>query len=257
MEKNPENAAREYFGRNAAHYATSPAHTEAETLGRLVELSRPLGDWRLLDIATGAGHTAFAFAPRVQEVVATDLTPEMLAQAQRLADERGIANISWKECDVHALPWPDARFDAVTCRRAAHHFGRLDVALAEMKRVLKPGGRLIIDDRSVPEDDLSDRLLNALDRLHDRSHVQEYRASTWEALLGAHGLQVEAVETYRRSRPIASYTTGALPEDQTEVHRLVAAYTEDEKTAVGYREEKGEIYLDHWYVILIALNTSA
>ncbi len=76
------------FGEAAADYAASPVHAEGPSLARLLELVETKPTWRLLDIATGAGHTALAFAPKLAKVTASDITPEMLGEA-RSSRKRG------------------------------------------------------------------------------------------------------------------------------------------------------------------------
>src|SRR5438067_595275 len=77
------------FGPAAQSYVHSAGHARGDDLRRLVELARLSGDERVLDIATGGGHTALAFAPHVREVVASDLTPQMLAAAEAFIREQG------------------------------------------------------------------------------------------------------------------------------------------------------------------------
>ena len=157
-------------------------------------------------MATGTGHTAFAIAPHVRKVIASDLTPKMLEEAGALGLKLGVPNVELRVDDVHSLPDADGAFQLVTCRRAAHHFSQIDGALDEMRRVLVPGGRLVIDDRSIPEHDTVDPIMNALDRLHDGSHVREYRPGEWRTMLEGHGFRVDAVETYQRHRPLRALT---------------------------------------------------
>ena len=83
---------------------------------------QPKPSWQALDVATGAGHTAAAFAPHVTRVIASDLTAEMLVEAAKLAKGKGLANMETAPADAEALPFEDARFDLVTCRIAPHHF---------------------------------------------------------------------------------------------------------------------------------------
>ena len=68
---------QQQFGAHAAAYSTSTVHAKGASLARLVELVKPQPDWRALDIATGSGHTAAAFAPHVSRVTASDITGEM------------------------------------------------------------------------------------------------------------------------------------------------------------------------------------
>src|SRR5262245_16989014 len=84
---------QQQFGAHAAAYATSAVHAKGASLGRLVELVQPQRDWQVLDIATGAGHTAAAFAAHVARVIASDITDEMLEETKKLAAAKGFHNL--------------------------------------------------------------------------------------------------------------------------------------------------------------------
>ena len=117
----------------------------------LLEYIDPKPDWTMLDVGTGAGHTALLFAPHVKHVVASDLTEAMLAKTAELAAQRGLDNIETKQADAEALPFEAGRFDLVTCRIAFHHFPNPRQAISEFARVLKPGGLVGFSDNvSVP-----------------------------------------------------------------------------------------------------------
>lgn len=177
------------FGANAAAYATSKVHAKGASLARLVELVEPQADWQVLDIATAAGHTAFAFAPHVAHVTATDLTPEMIPVAQKLADEKGISNVALEMADAEALPYENGRFHLVTCRIAAHHFSNISQFMAESARVLKPNGILAIVDNVVPGSRLrgkkaklqreAGKYVNAFEKLRDPSHGRALSVQEW------------------------------------------------------------------------------
>ena len=154
--------------------------------------------------------------------------------------------------DAHALPFPEAAFSHITCRRAAHHFSDIRLALSEMKRVLRFGGRLAIDDRSVPEDDFVDACMNDLDRCHDESHVRQYRPGEWRRMLRDIGLSVEAVEPYTQHRPIFSLTGGVSAENVRRIYSRLNGLTGEQREKLNLREVGGQLHLTHWYVMLAA-----
>src|SRR5512139_145140 len=112
-----EDLARRVFGERAAQYTTGASHTDPQVLQRVVELCSPQPHWSVLDVATGAGHTALALAGHVAAVIGIDLTPEMLAEAEQLRAERSAANVHFRTGDVHDLPFAAGTFHLVTCRR--------------------------------------------------------------------------------------------------------------------------------------------
>jgi SAM-dependent methyltransferase len=260
-----EDQARAIFGQRAGLYVTSQTHADPVILDRLVELAQAQPEWRVLDVATGVGHTALAFAPHVAEVVAIDLTPQMLAQAQKLAARRGIENVHFQEADVHELPFDDENFDdevfdLVTCRRAAHHFSDIRGALSEMVRVLRgphpeqgrPGGLLLIDDRSIPEDDYVDSVMNRLDWLHDQSHVREYRPSQWRTMLEEADCQVLHVETYTQHRPLSSLTDRVEPANAAKIYDILQGLPPEQREKLALEEIDGELHSNHWYITVLA-----
>ena len=95
----------------------------------------------MLDVAAGAGHTAFALAPHVSRAVAVDLTEAMVRKTVELAAARRLRNVRGARADAERLPFTAASFDAVACRLAFHHFPNPGRALREFRRVLKPGGQ--------------------------------------------------------------------------------------------------------------------
>jgi ubiquinone/menaquinone biosynthesis C-methylase UbiE len=253
--KTPEEAARRIFGERAAMYTTSATHADPQILAKVVALANTRPDWVALDIATGTGHTALALAPHVASVVGIDLTPEMLREAERLRREHAITNVDFRVGDVHHLPFADATFHLITSRRAPHHFSDIMAALREIRRVLRPDGRLVLDDRSVPEDDFVDTCMNQLDRYHDESHVRQYRPSEWQRMLGACGFAVETTEPYTQHRPLTSLTAGVSAENVRKIQAVLDGLSPRQRHALNLAEVNGEPYLNHWYVLIAARTT--
>jgi ubiquinone/menaquinone biosynthesis C-methylase UbiE len=182
------------FGEAAADYAASSVHAKGESLARLVELVQPKPSWRLLDVATGAGHTALAFAPYVAKVMASDITDQMLAEAKRLAAERGAGNVKTARAKAEDLPFPDMSFDLVTCRLAAHHFASPRAFVAEAFRVLMPGGILAVVDNISPDEPALARAYNHFEKLRDPSHGRCLGLAEWTTLLDDQGFTVTHAE---------------------------------------------------------------
>ena len=188
------------FGQSAASYVTSPGHASGDDLALVVELAQPLATDRALDIATGGGHTAIALAPRVAEVVASDLTPEMLAAARELASSRRVDNLSFALADAEALPFEGQSFDIVTARIAPHHFPRPQLFIREAARVLRPGGRLVLDDNMAPPDPDLDAYMNEFELRRDPSHVRAHTREEWVAWMEEAGLEIDHVSEIRFKR---------------------------------------------------------
>lgn len=220
------------FGPHAADYARSQVHAKGESLARLVALAQPRGHWRVLDVATGAGHTALAFAPHVAEVVASDITEEMLAETSRGAATKGCANVTTARAHATLLPFADASFDAVVCRLAAHHFEQPAAFVSEARRVLVPGGVLGLVDNVAPDAESlpaasPDELVaagdhyNAFEHLRDPSHVRALTAAQWRALVAAAGLEISAEEVLTKELAFGPWVT-RMSCDAATVERLRA-----------------------------------
>jgi ubiquinone/menaquinone biosynthesis C-methylase UbiE len=174
---------QDQYGKQARQYAVSHTHSRTENLDIILAWSEPERDWRVLDVATGTGFTAFQFAPRVGNVVAFDLTPSMLTEARRLAAARGLSNVLLVAGLAEDLPFQSESFDVVTCRVAAHHFGQVERFLTETARVLRPGGRFYLIDTVAPEDEELDTWMQETETLRDPSHGRNFRAPEWLALV--------------------------------------------------------------------------
>ncbi|MDQ6601847.1 MAG: methyltransferase domain-containing protein [Chloroflexota bacterium] len=197
---------RRQFDRAAAAYGTSPIFAQGADLALMVETTAPRADMAVLDVGCAAGHTAFAFAPHVRQVVGVDLSRDMLAEAARLAAARGITNARWEEASAAALPYADATFDIIACRMVVHHFPSLVPPLTEMARVLKPGGRFIVVDIISPEDDALADFINRVEVLRDPSHSRDWTISEWQAAGDAIGVPFAVVTRWDLPLDFADWT---------------------------------------------------
>ena len=191
---NSKNLLQKEFGANAPAYVKSQSHRMGASLSRLLALVPPKPNWRVLDVASAIGYTAFVFAPYVKHVWSTDITTEMLDLARQEATARGLANVTVEYADAEALPYDDNSFDLVTCRIAPHHFEDASLFVAEGARVLRRGGILAVVDNVVPDDPGGD-YVNAFEKLRDRSHNRCFSLREWLAIFSTAGLVVTHSET--------------------------------------------------------------
>jgi ubiquinone/menaquinone biosynthesis C-methylase UbiE len=195
---------QEHFGKTAASYLTSAPHAKGKSLERLVDLVQPQKDWRMLDVATGGGHVAYAFAPHVARVWATDMTDEMLELVRGEAQKRGLANIRTAYAKAEALPFDDASFELVTCRIAPHHFDSIPAFLREVHRVLAAKGAFALVDNVVPPGSVGD-YINAFERFRDPSHLRAWTMQEWRDALSSAGLAIGHEEEIYKTMDFSSW----------------------------------------------------
>ncbi|WP_284690828.1 MULTISPECIES: class I SAM-dependent methyltransferase [Bacillus] len=184
------------FSKNAEMYRDEKVFAEGEDLGLMIKTAECRAEHRVLDIGAGAGHTALAFSPYVQECIGVDATKEMVEVASSFAQEKGVENVRFQQGTAESLPFPDDSFDIITCRYAAHHFSDVRKAVSEVARVLKQDGRFLLVDHYAPEDPILDEFVNHLNRLRDPSHVRESSLSEWQSMFSANQLAYQDIQKW-------------------------------------------------------------
>lgn len=251
------------FGAAAADYATSTVHARGPSLARLLALVAPQPDWRVLDVASGAGHTALAFAPLVAHVIASDITAEMLAEADKLARARGLANVEVAKAEAGTLPFADASFDLVTCRLAAHHFPDPAAFVGEAWRVLEPGGIFALVDNVSPDamlqpdatpPQLRDAMVvyNAYEKLRDPSHARCLALSEWLELLDDVGFAGARYELLDQDIAFAPWTARMRCSSDTIARLAAMLETDPLRGFLRPREESGERFFTLQEAIIVA-----
>jgi SAM-dependent methyltransferase len=222
---------------------TSPGHAAGDDLERLVAWGRALAPTRVLDLATGGGHTALALAPIARHVTAYDVTEPMLRAARGLLRERGATTATFVAGDVQALPFRDGAFDVVTCRIAAHHFADVASAVREVRRVLRAGGSFLLQDILGHDDAEAAAFVTEVERRRDPSHVRAYRAVEWKAFLRAAGLTTMDTAVVAKGRPWEEWTTRTrmTPEARRELDAFVRAAPERCRAAFDFRVVDGRV----------------
>lgn len=185
------------YSPRANEYLTSAVHASGEDLDQIEAAVRGCSTARALDLGCGGGHVCYRVAPQVAEVVALDLSQQMLETVLHAASERGLHNITARQGAAESLPFADQVFEFVLSRFSAHHWRDLEAGLREARRVLGPKGRAIFVDSVAPAAALLDSHLQTIELLRDPSHVRNYTTPEWIAALARAGFETVSIRSRR------------------------------------------------------------
>ncbi len=238
------------FSQQAVHWGAMSVPGDLQAILQRVELSP---DARVLDVAAGSGLLGRALAPRAKEVVAVDITAEMLSGGREAAARDGITNITFIQAEAESLPFEDGSFDLVVTRFSLHHIAEPQRVVDEMVRVARGRGRVLLIDMLVPEDPNLAQRANAIERRRDPSHAW---TPTWPQLQGwaaTAGATVVEAYTQDRTRDLDDWIEMSGDEFRDE---LLAAFEADlaggEPTGLEPYREDGKIRFRHPLGIVLA-----
>jgi ubiquinone/menaquinone biosynthesis C-methylase UbiE len=244
---------RDQFTRQADAYIRMKQTTDEEALGKLAAMTGVQPDHRVLDVACGPGFLTMAFAQRCAEAVGLDATTEFLSRATEEAVRRGLRNIQFREGDAGWLPFADRTFDVVSCRAAFHHFTRPERVLAEMRRVLKPAGRIMIADMIASGDKEKAEYHNRVERLCDPTHVRALAESEFDRMFRDAGLEVLLRPKLMLHYDLFEWMGHGGPGEAAarEIVALMEASVDTDRTGLNVRREDGKLRFSHTAVAFL------
>jgi ubiquinone/menaquinone biosynthesis C-methylase UbiE len=195
------------FTKQAIPFASLPGHSTS--LDILTELSRPSSADAALDVACGPGIVACHFAPFVGHITGIDITPEMIVQAKAAQRSRGFTNMAWQVGPAEPLPFETGSFSLVVTRYAFHHFQHPDRVIAELIRVCKPGGRVLIADVAQPDDKVAG--YDEIEMLRDPSHVHALSRAEFAGLLVSPQMEAARFSEYKVEMSLESQLAASFP----------------------------------------------
>lgn len=220
-------------------FAATAEQVAAASLRRLPELSEqvsafvePSGDERALDVGSGTAALAFALSKHVREVVALELVRELLEQAKPLLEE--YPNVELVEGDAAKLPFGIGEFDLVCERAVLHHVPRPELVVAEMARVTRRGGRLLVIDQLAPFDTLLAIELDRFERVRDPSHTRLLSDGDLRALFEANGLMLIRSRVEAHARELDPYLDLSGCEGEERERAAAAAPSDPYQVETGW-----------------------
>jgi ubiquinone/menaquinone biosynthesis C-methylase UbiE len=244
----------EEFTRQAPAYAQAPMIKDPLHLQKLVEAVRPASEARVLEVATGPGHVALAFAPVCREVIGVDLTEAPLKIAERMRIERGLANVRFQQGDVEArLPFSDGEFDVVVCRFAIHHFEHPRTVIAEMSRLCRVGGTVAVEDLIASEHPARAEYYNRFERLRDSSHTRALPPTEMMQMLAGAGLELMRFSSDGLPNPVERWFDSAQtpPDKRAQALAMIERDLVEDLSGTNPRRIDGELFFTHRTAILV------
>lgn len=248
----------EQFSAQAAPFARLAAHSASDAM-RLVREAAGVGPGdEVLDVACGPGIVACDFARHAARVTGIDLTPAMIEQARALQAERGLDNVDWRVGDVSALPFEADVFNVAFTRYSFHHLLDPAGALAELARVARPGGRVVVVDvySSGPEQAAA---YDRAEKLRDPSHVRALGLDELTGLFDEAGLEGVSTCFYGLDVDLEELLGSSAPEPGAadEVRRIFRADVGVDRLGVNARWKDGAIVFTFPIVVVVGRKPEA
>jgi ubiquinone/menaquinone biosynthesis C-methylase UbiE len=242
----PIDRIREQFTRQAGVYAGMSQTRDAAGHRGLAKLAGAAPGVRALDVACGPGLLTLALAEAGAEATGVDATDALLALAREEAARRGLA-VTFRAGDARALDLPGASFDLVTCRAAFHHFPEPARVLAEMVRVAKPGGTLLVADLLGSEDAARAARHDHIERLCDPTHARALPESAFDALFREAGLSVVARPAGEMAYDAEEWIAhgGPGPDAAAEIVRLLEESIAGDRAGLRVHHDAGRLRFRH------------
>lgn len=215
------------FTRQAAPFARKEAMSKEQTLQLLVSASGVGPDDVVLDVACGPGLTGCALAAASRHVTGIDIVPAMLEQARARQQEKRCANITWQQGDVTRLPYMDASFSLVFTRYSLHHMLEPAVVLAEMVRVCRPAGHVVVADMFTFGTDQDAMAFNVMEQQRDPSHTRALPLGVLYHLAQAAGLQDIRMQFYRADLEVQTQLRASFPPTPEHAERFRQTVRQD------------------------------
>lgn len=242
------------FTKQAKNFETKSMNfTREEYLKHMVPCVNPQRPDTVLEVAAGTGICGRFLAPFVKNVTCLDMTTAMLAVGKDEARKQGLCNMDFVQGDAEQLPFPDGSFDIVISRLAFHHFPDPKRCFAEMARVLKAGGKLIVIDMEAAENPLRNTE-DEIETLRDPSHMRNLSRAEFTEMFRDNYLTLTTIDCTEIPVSLSAWLT--LTNTPAEISEDIVKRLTDEikgNGSTGFKpyQKNGEIHFNQRWVMII------
>ena len=240
------------FTRQAVPFSTAAPIRDAAAIQLIVDAAGTTADDTVLDVACGPGLVACAFAQRAKQVTGIDLTPAMLERGRALAAEQKLSNVTFQQGDVLPLPFADGSFSIVVSRFAFHHFPNPAPVLVEMRRVCRPGGRVVVADLTASPDPAKAAAFHRMEMLRDPSHARALTLDELRELFRAAGFADPAEAYWKMEIYVEDLLQRSFPVPGSEdtIRQMFSDAVADDALGLDTRREDGRVRFTYRNVVL-------
>lgn len=241
------------FTRQAALFAER--NKLEDSLPLMLQFSGVSATDTVLDVACGPGIVACAFAAVARHVTGIDITPAMLEQARALEAERGLANLTWVQGDVTALPFADNSFSIVVTRYTFHHFLSPEAVLSEMARVCRPGGRVVVSD--ITPEAAKSAAYDHFETLRDPSHAHALPLDALRGLFARANLCPVEMASFAREMEFEFLLSGSFPDpgDADRMREMIYGDLGKDEIGIGAHLKDEKIFISFPVTVIAAEKT--
>lgn len=227
------------FSKQAIPFTQIPGHFDAMQV--LLEMSGVVNSDEVLDVACGPGMVACEFARHARHVTGLDITPAMIEQAHKRQLEQNLHNLDWAIGEAVPLPYGDNQFTLVITRYSFHHLLSPEKALAEMIRVCKSGGRVLVADVAVAPD--KSEAYDRLEILRDPSHTHALTKDEFTEIFARSGLVECRRSAYDVEIELEAQLKASFPNpgDEPVIRKMVTEDVGKNNLGINVRKVNGKI----------------
>ncbi len=244
------------FTKQAVPFSKKTAMSSEAIFKLMLEMCEVTPQDTALDVACGPGLTACAVASVARHVTGIDLTPAMIERAKARQAELGLTNLDWQLGDVYSLPFADDSYSLVLTRFSVHHFLNPAGVLAEMVRVCRPGGRVMVWD-SVPEVDKAEAY-NQLEKLKDPSHARALPAEELLEIVRQAGLKNVKAAPYNLEFEVEQQLAAMFPNpgDEEKIRQIYKDNLITDTVGMGVHKRGDAIHFHYPTMIIVGTKPS-